>query len=41
MGVSEIRGAGLMSQWNNFIINSYLDEEYSSCFGFTLEDDTF
>ncbi|RKP17441.1 DUF1703-domain-containing protein [Rozella allomycis CSF55] len=38
MGVAEIRGEGLMYCLNNVIINSFLDKDYSSCFGFTLAE---
>ncbi|EPZ32219.1 DUF1703-domain-containing protein [Rozella allomycis CSF55] len=38
MGILEIRGTDILSSWNNVTIYSFLDDKYSSCFGFTLEE---
>ncbi|RKP19439.1 hypothetical protein ROZALSC1DRAFT_28956, partial [Rozella allomycis CSF55] len=38
MGVFEIRASGLSPQFDNFVVHSYSDMRYSSCFGFTLEE---
>ncbi|EPZ31483.1 AAA-ATPase-like domain-containing protein [Rozella allomycis CSF55] len=39
MGMFEIRKDGIMmSQFDNFVVHSYSNMRYSSCFGFTLEE---